>query len=245
MAQNNQQSTNTQIRDLYSEGISRLNTSFYNTNLSFKFYPFAGKDNTGKNSYDKEKCQNTTVNFEGAAALEIISKLIIDEKIDEVDLPIQCAGGASLNLVRRPAASGGMETVFSITKNGVTIPFVFRTIPVKIKVSGQYTTKILEVGLKSFHDIVDGYLTGINSDRHLDKLTEDYIKSLGINQNQPSGGANNNYNNNGNRNNYGGKKQYNNNYNNRKPYNNSSYNQNGWNNQQPQQQDMSSYQIGN
>lgn len=245
MAQNNQINTSTQIRNLYSEGLCYLNVSFFNTNLSFKFYPFLSKDNLGKNSYDKVNYQNTTVNYEGASALELIADLIIDGKIDEVDLPIPCAAGATLRLTRNLSPKGIMETTFTIEKNGVKIPFVFNTIPVNVKINGQSTVKMLEVGLKSFKSIITGYLDGINADRHLDKLTEDYVKSLGANNtNNNSQTANNgNFNANGNnRNNNYRKGGNNNNY--RKQYNNANYNQN-WNNQQQQQQDMSSYQLGN
>ena len=110
----------------------------------------------------------------------------------------------------------------------------------QVKENGQFVSKIIECGLKSFKGILDGYLSGINADRHLDKLTDDFIKAQ-EGQNNNSG---NNNNNNGNYNNYrknynGYKKPYNNNRN----YNNNGGNNNGNNWNPPKQQDLSSYQI--
>lgn len=243
MSNNNQKGTNTQIRNLYSDGVSYMNTSFFNTNLSFRFYPFLNKDQNGRSVYDLQHGQNTTVNYEGAAALHYLAKGIIDGTIQETNLPIPCAGGASLTFERKMAMNGSMETIFSISKNNVIIPFVFKTLQCQVKENGQVITKTIEVGLAAFDAILQGYLTGINADRHLDKLTEDYVKSLGEsgnnqqNQNKNNGNFNNNNNYRPNNNN-GYKKNYNNNY--KKPYNN---NNGSW--QPPVQQDMSSYNIQN
>lgn len=232
-------STSTQIRNFYSDGMSYMNVKFFNTNLSFQLYPFISKDATGKSSYDMQKGQLTTVNFEGASALQMIAKDILDGKITECNLPIPCAAGASINLERKMGPLGTMETIFSITKNGVTIPFKFTTLTIQVKdVNGQFVPKVIEHGLKAFERTIDGYLTGINADRHLDKLTDDFAK----NQQGQNGQQNNGYNNGGYKKKpYTGANNYNKQYNN---YNqNNQNNQNGWN--PPRQQDMSSYQIKN
>lgn len=247
MADNNRTTTTTQIRNLYSEGMSYLNMKFFNTNLCFTFYPFISKDNTGRSEYDMKKGVSTTVNFEGAFALFNIAKDIIDGKINDCNLPIPCAAGATLTLERKLSLNGVMETIFTITKNGVAIPFRFQTINAQIKMdNGQIGTKVIESGLGAFMKTVDGYLQGINADRHLDKLTDDYVKSIQDNQ-QQNGPApqqqsqQQNYNRNNYKNNYnnnGYKKPYNNNnggY--KKPYNNNQ----GW---QPQQ-NLNSYEIKN
>ncbi len=243
MADNNNQprmSTNTQVRNFYSDGLSYLNVSFFNTNLSFKFHPFISKDNLGKSTYDMKNPQNTTVNYEGASALDQVAEDIINGKIQECNLPIPCASGASLNLERKLGQDGKMETIFSISKNNVTIPFKFNTIEYQTKENGQIVTKTIETGLKAFQKTIEGYLTGINADRHLDKLTDDFAKLHENNNNQQQRGGYNNYQ----------KKTFNNYNNNRKPYQgNNSFNQNqnqpgsnwGQNNQQP----MSSYNIPN
>lgn len=264
MANNNYQNrtqTSTQIRNLYSDGMSYLNIRFFNTNLSFSFSPFISKDANGLSNYDTKNAQQTTVNFESAFTLFQTSKDIISGKITECDLPVPCLAGAILNMKRELAPDGKYQTILSITKNNVTIPFKFQVTEIKIKENGQQITKNIESGLGAFMKTIEGYLNGINADRHLDKLTEDFAKlqqgqnNNGNNQQSNQQGNNGNYNNNYRNNNNNGnyyKKPYNNNnggY--KKPYNNNYQNNNqngGWNNNQsnqPKQQDMSSYNIQN
>lgn len=229
MPENNRTSTSTQIRNMYSDGMSYMNIKFYNTNLSFQLYPFTGKDQNGRSKYDMKNGQQTTVNFEGAYALYHAAKDIIDGKIQQTTLSVPC-NGASLVLERKLGMNGQMETVFSISKNNMTIPFKFNTIQQQVNINGQIQSQTIETGLGAFAKTIEGYLTGINADRHLDKLTEDYAKLQEANGNIQQQ--------NNNRPQY--KKKYNNNYNN--GYNNNNY-------QQPQQnynqQSFSSYQIQN
>lgn len=197
--QNNRTQTSTQIRNMYSEGNSYLNIKFYNTDLSFKFSPYTGKDQNGRNQYDLDHSQTTTVNFEGAYALYKVAKDIIDGKVNETSITIPC-NGASLLLERKPGNNGLLETFFTITKNNVTIPFKFQTLQQKVKENGNIMTVTIESGLGVFVKTIDGYLTGINSDRHLDKLTDDFVKIQG-NNNQGNNRNNRNFNNNRNYNN--------------------------------------------
>lgn len=238
----NRTSTSTQIRNMYSDGVSYMNIKFFNTNLSFSLYPFISKDQVGRSNYDMKNGIQTTVNFEGAFALADAAKGIIDGKIAEMSQPIPCLAGASIMLERKANPAGIMNTTFSITKNNVTIPFVFQTMERQVKENGQVVTKTIESGLGAFMKTIEGYLVGINADRHLDKLTDDFAKlQQGQQGSQQQQGGYNNYRNN----NY--RKPYNNNgggY--KKPYNGGyQNNQGGWNNNQPKQQDMSSYNIQN
>lgn len=254
----NRTQTSTQIRNLYSDGMSYLNIRFFNTNLSFSFYPFINKDNNGLSNYDTKNGQQTTVNFESAFTLFQTSKDIINGKITECDLQVPCLAGAILNMKRELAPDGKYQTTLSITKNNVTIPFKFQVIEIKVKENGQQVTKNIESGLGAFMKTIEGYLNGINADRHLDKLTEDFAKlQQGQNNNgnnqqgNQQGNYNNNYRNNNNNGNYYKKPYNNNNGGYKKPYNNNYQNNNqnsGWNNNQssqPKQQDMSSYNIQN
>lgn len=258
MADNNRTTTTTQIRNLYSEGMSYLNIKFFNTNLCFSFYPFVNKDNTGRSTYDMKNGVSTTVNFEGAYALYDTAKNIIDGKITECDLPIPCAAGANLKLERKMGPNGVMETLFSISKNGANISFRFPVVNMQVKTdNGQFMMKSVESGLGAFMKTVEGYLNGINADRHLDKLTDDYVKTVQDNNQgqQPSGGQQQNWNNSGKSNNGGYRNNggnYNNNNGYKKPYNNNGYNKprqynnnngGGW--QPPQQQNLNSYEIKN
>lgn len=237
---NNQQrtTTSTQIRNMYSE-LSYLNIKFYNTNLSFSFSPFQQRDNNGRIIYDLKNNQLTTVNFEGAYALYQTSKDIIDGKIQECHLEIPCSGNATLLFDRKPGQNGQMETTFTINKNNVMISFLFQTIAQQVTINGQSSTKIIETGLGVFMKTIEGYLTGINADRHLDKLTDEFAKAQG---GAPQGQQNGYRQNNG----PGGfRKPYNpqqgggQNY--RKPYQPPQGQQPQWG----RQQDMSSYEIKN
>lgn len=234
MSQNNKTQTSTQIRNFYSDEMSYLNIKFYNTNLSFQFYPFTGKDQNGRSMYDTNNGETTTVNFEGAYTLWQAAKDIIDGKVTETDLPIPCASGAELKLERNMGQNGQYETIFSISKNNRTIPFKFNIMLQQVKENNQIVTKVIESGLGAVMKTIEGYLTGINSDRHLDKLTEDFAK-LQESRNNNNNGYNgqNNYKKPANNNNY------------RKNYNN---NNNGttWQPAQPsQQQNFSTYKLPN
>ncbi len=232
MADNNQgrTQTSTQIRNFYSDGMACLNTKFFNTNFSFQFYPFTGRDQNGKSNYDMKHGETTTINFEGAFALWFEANSIINGTTTEVDLPIPCGSGASLKLERKLNSNGQYETILSITKNNRKIDFKFNVIQKQVKENNQIVTKTIESGLGALVKTIDGYLTGINADRHLDKLTDDYVKSLDQNKNNQNGNFNNynkkSYN--------GGFKNQNHGYNNRS---NQNWNQN--------QQNMSSYNIQN
>lgn len=258
MAENNQgnrTSTSTQIRNMYSDGMSYMNIKFFNTNLSFCLYPFISKDDVGRSTYDMKNGQQTTVNFEGAYALYQTSKDIISGKLQEINLPVPCLAGATLTLERKLGQNGKLETIFSITKNNVNIPFRFHTIEQQLKENGQIVTKVVEAGLGAFMKTLDGYLTGINADRHLDKLTEDFAK---IQQNQQGGQPQQggNYNGGYRSSNGGGYKKppYQGGSGYKKPYNGGGYNNgqqnNGsWNNNNnapaTAQQPMSSYNVQN
>ena len=236
--------TATQIRNMYSEGMAYLNIRFYNVNLSFHLYPFMGKDANGKSQYNMQMGAQTTVNFEGAFTLWKTGTDILDGKVNEVTIVIPCFGDASIKLERKPAGSNMYETIFSITKAGNTIQFKFATIPYQVKENGITVTKYMESGLGAFVKTIEGYLTGINADRHLNKLTDDFIKIQNRNaqqpqNNQPQQNQQNNQNNynrgnwNSNRNRY---RSYRNNY-----QGNQNDNQTGnWN---PNSQNMGTYSL--
>lgn len=170
------QATTTLIRTIYSEGFSYVVIKFYNTSLAFQFVPFMRKDETGKNIYDTTKGQSTTVTQDSAYALFKFSSDILSGTVQEGIITIN--GNNSVLTVERKFGPTGFETIFSITKNNITIPFKFATQIVVLKENGQPVQKVIDAGLGSFNKMLEGYLTGINADRHLNKLTDDYVKSL-------------------------------------------------------------------
>lgn len=241
--------TSTQIRNFYSDGLAYMNVSFYNTNLSIKMQPFKGKDNMGRNSYDESKKQTTTIDYESAYLLWSTIEDILAGKDISGTIPIPCGPDATLEFKREMGSNGFMESSLIISKNNIQIQFKFRQVITNINVNGQMIQKVNEVGLGSFNKVINGYLEGINADRHLNKLTDDFVKAQQPQGQNNNGGGNNNYQrpyNNGNNN--GGYRNNNyrrNNYNgNNRNYNNQN-NNNNWNGQPPKQQDMSSYNISN
>ena len=211
-----------------------MNIKFYNTNLSFQLYPYTGKNQNGRSTYDTKNGQQTTVSYDGAFALYQMAKDIIAGKLSEGIITVPC-NGASITMERKLGLSGP-ETVFSLTKNNVTVPFKFQTIQRQIKENGNVVTQTIECGVGAFMKTVEGYLTGVNADRHLDKMTEEYAK---INGDQPNNNQQNqhqNYNNN--KPNYN--KNYNNNNRNYNNNNNRNNNNRNWNNNQ---RNFSDYQI--
>lgn len=251
MAEGTRTSTNTQIRNFYSDGYSYLNMRFYNTNLSFSFSPFQNKDANGRPNYDLTKSVSTTVNFEGAFALFNMANQLIAHPSMTGGIDIPC-NGATLRLERRN--TNPSEVLFTITKNGTSIPFKFDSYPMSLNENGQTINRQMECGLGAFAKTVEGYLVGINADRHLDKLTEDYAKLKGGQTTNNQGGAQrgnfpqNNYqrnnwnggNNNYRKNNNGGNFQRrNNNWNNNQNRNN---NQQSWETK-TNTQNISTYQL--
>ena len=207
------QATTTLIRTIYSDGFSYVVIKFYNTNLAFQFVPFQRKDETGKNIYDQTKAQSTTITQDSAYALFKFGTDLLEGKIQEGQISVN--GNQSTITIEKKFGPTGLETVLSITKNGQVIPFKFTTQTAVVKENGQSVQKFIDSGLGSFTKMLEGYLTGINSDRHLNKLTDDYVKSLEQTETPPQP-KQNNY---------------------QKPYNNSQkkpWQQNNW--KKPQQQ---------
>lgn len=183
MAQPIKLSISTQIRNIYSdkEGSACLNMRFYNNVLSLSWYPFTGKDNNGRNQYDSRHGQQSTINYEAAFGLYQLGNDIINGKINECTYTIPCLGATII--FERKLGPTGYETNFSITKNNVTIVFTFPVVEYLLKDNNTQETKQLEVGLGAFVKTIEGFLTGINSDRHLDKLTESFAQAQESNKN--------------------------------------------------------------
>lgn len=228
-------STSTQIRNFYSD-LSYLNMKFYNTNLSFQFSPLMNTDGMGRRTFDTKNAQTTTINYENAYALLDACNGIIDGKVTETTLIIPCSGDATLTLHHGIGATGTPESTLTISKGGISIPFKFKTQEQIVVENGVSQTRIIHSGVGAFAKTIDGYLTGINADRHLDKLTEEFA-ALQNQQAQPQGQGGG----------YRGPRQgggqaYNNGNGYRKQYP-PRQQQSNW--QPPQQQNMSSYQLPN
>lgn len=180
--------TTTLIRTIYSEQMSYMVIKFCNTSISFQFVPFLRKDEQGKNTYDTQRSQTTTLNWDSAYAILKFGQDIIDNKFTEGS--IQINGNQSIITLEHkidPMTTQPITTI-SLTKNNSTIPFKFTTqqVSVKSSITNQFQTSFIPAGLGAFIKMIEGYLTGINADRHLNKLTDDYVKSLEQTQEQTS-----------------------------------------------------------
>lgn len=242
------QNTSTQIRTFYSDGFSYMNLKFFNTMLSISMSKFLEKDNTGRNVYD-QNAVFTSLNYDQAYALYKTCQDILEGKINEVNLQLQY-GNASVTLTRNKNGNF-YDTMLSVNRDGRSVQFLFS----KITQTADGTTRTIDMGLGSFYMTLEGFLTGINSERHLNKLTDDYIKSVNGNFDSNNQNQNNNQQNNYQNNRGGGyRKNYNRNYNNnyRGGYRNQNYGGNNQSYTKPswdmppnaEQQNLSSYQIG-
>lgn len=246
---NNQQepATTTQIRNLYSRGKCYLNVSFMNLKLSLKFFPYKGKNQNGNSSYDLQAGLYTAIGWDRAFAMYDTIQKILDGNMQEcrIVMPMQ-SGGPDDTLVFERVSTGQnhYDTNLTITRQGQSIQFTFETMDMQVRENGKEITKTIETGLGVFQKTLEGYLNGVNAERHLNKMTEEYAKSQQNNQqsnrfqnsNKSYGGNNKQYNGN----NRGYNNGYNRNYNNRGSNNGNNGN---WN--PPNQQNYSSYEIKN
>lgn len=231
-------STQTHIRTIYSD-LSYITIKFFNNALSLNFVPAVGKDSNGFNQYQKSQNPTqgigvtTTINYETAAALlGIINNKIMPAIINnqDISITIQLANQTELTIERKNDEIGHKRTFLNIKKDNNVIPYKFGQQKLTITENGNMRQEYNESGLAHFVSIIKGYLEGINAERHLNKLTDDYA-SLQQNSNNKQ-------------NNYQNRKQYNNNPN-RQNYNNQSNdNDLPWEtNNQPNTISISSYSI--
>ena len=233
-----QTKTSTQIRNMYCD-LSCLNIKFYNVNLSLQFSPFMQKSPNGLNTYDKSKLLMTTIDYESAYSLYRAIEGIINNKYQNgVSLNIPCNDG--MLILERKMDNGEFATFLVLTKNNTTIPFKFNTKIIKVNGSND---EVIESGLGVFLKTIEGYLTGINADRHLDKLTDDFAKLVNgdSSENNQKFNTNTSYQKN---NNFNNKKNWNKNNNWKNNNGNSNFqNKRSWEQNQPNQQNFSLYQI--
>ena len=173
---NNTKCVSTYIRTLYDPGTSYLTMYLYNYNISFGIGLWVEKNNVGYNqNQNYERPLMTSVNYEGASLLFQVAMSIIDETNSgkELKAEILCNNNAYLIFEYKPDQNSQWTAYLTIDKNNQAMAFKFSTHPYKFKNDdGQIMTKVLQTGLGVLAKTIDGYLTGIGADRHLDKLPE-------------------------------------------------------------------------
>lgn len=175
MVMKNGKLVNTYIRTLYSEGFSSIMISFFNANLTFSFAPCIGKNHIGFDQLDTKKSLRTTLNYEMASFLYLVATSVIDGKYAEqqISAVLECNNHTTLIFEYKPDQYNQMDSYLTINKNNETTSFKFKTHIYRVKENGQMITKIIQSGLGSFAKTLDGYLTGINADGHLNKIADD------------------------------------------------------------------------
>ena len=273
--QQQREATTTMVRNLYdapSESASiNLNIKLFDMMLALQLRPLRSRKEDGTNDwmpifiqqpgqkgYPNPETPMAVIDYPKAYTLYEAVQMIIRDKDICLSAGIQIKDG-TLSLDRNVSPDGTRRTTLTISKNGKVTVFPFRTSEVQVMVpGGQFEKRVIESSLGEFGEVLRGYLNGINTDRHQNKLTDKYVESLGasakppnqssfqqqsVNRYQGGGG----YNNRGNQQ-YGGNRgnfRGNNNYNRGGGYNRSNNYNSG--NQQPQQgyQNMNNFTVPN
>lgn len=211
------QQTTTQIRTLFCD-TSYLNLKFYNNRLALTICRKIGIDQNGKPMWDNGP--TTTVTYEKAVQLIEACKLATQDPWKPREVTAQETHNevaTNLSVIDSKGPKGFVATL-TISKNNEVYSFTFESMNVKVKndTTGQMTDLQIQTQLITFKRILESYVDGINSDRHLDKLTDDYVKANGDNQRPQQGQQQyqNQRNNWGRNNNNGGNRRWNNNRNN-------------------------------
>ncbi len=179
---------NTYVRTMYSESLSSLVMSHYNTNFSLCFNRWVVKDSRGFDVYDTTNGLSTTLNYENASLLFQVAMSILSgaNAENEVRVTLQC-NNAELVFDYKHKEDGTMAAFLTINKNNQSILFEFITDTFQVKKNGQKTTLFLQTGLNVLAEVLHGYLSGIGTDRHLNKLSDYYATSKCANQNYSTG----------------------------------------------------------
>lgn len=170
------------IRTLYAPEYSSLMMSFYKTHLTFAFSPYSGKNESGFPQYDIKRHVSTTVDHEGAAALYLIVKKILqgDEMPTRLILPRYHQ--ATLTFKYEPDESNQMRAYLLLDKNRETIPFQFAIHQYQVKENGQVVTKTIQSGLMAFEKVLEAYLTSTDAAKYLNKSAGEGDSAFGVAQ---------------------------------------------------------------
>lgn len=148
---------NTYIKCLYSPGFSFVMLSFYKTNLSLGFTPWAGQDKNGSSNYDRNRFLSTTINDEHAASLYyLVTKIVEGTSLAPVQCVISCNKDTTLTF-----EYNAEKATLVIEKQKEKIVFEFRTFVHKTKENGKIIEKVIQSGLIVFQQALTAYLTAI------------------------------------------------------------------------------------
>jgi hypothetical protein len=171
------------MRNFYAPGYSSITLSFFNWNLSLRFYRYSGKNNDGSDRYDLKNGMTTTVNYENAYYLYQAAMFILEDINSEKEIRavLQC-NNAALILEYKRGQDNQMAAYLTLEKNNQSIPFKFKTNTAQVMESGQMVTKVIQSGLGAFAKTLEAYLTGAGISYHLNKMLDMHENSQDENQ---------------------------------------------------------------
>jgi hypothetical protein len=171
------------MRNFYAPGYSSITLSFFNWNLSLRFYRYSGKNNVGRDHYDLKNGVTTTVDYDSASCLHQVAMFILDDINSEKEIRgvLQCNNAALIFEYKREQ-DNQMAAYLTIEKNDQSISFRFRTHTAQVMENGQMVTRVVQSGLGAFANTLESYLTGTGISYHLNKMLDTYEKLQDENQ---------------------------------------------------------------
>ena len=173
---------NTHIKTLGSPGISQLTLSLYPCEknnkkyLVLKFVPCIGKDDLGFDKYCNDTYPSTSIDYEGAKAFYPAVKAILDrpDSVKPFTTQLQCGKSATLTFAYKQEQDGTMGSYLTINKDNITVPFRFQTHQYQTYSSfeDKAVTIVIHLGLKTFAEVLDGYINYIDDNNRANKLPE-------------------------------------------------------------------------
>ena len=174
MSKNYKRTINTFIRKFYGTD-STLMIGFFNQNLSFRIGrdKNGGRVNGGFNQNDMSDGITATVNYEGAYYLyEAAMSIVNDTNPKNEKRAVLERGDTRIFLEHIRDQNNLMRAYLTISKSNQSISYEFlkRTYQEK---NGQMITKFVQSELGAFAHTILGYLIGVGSDRHFEKLPDE------------------------------------------------------------------------
>lgn len=194
---NNQQrqQTSTQVRTFFGDNVY-LGTKLYNNMFSVSIHTCTGRDQNQRPLWDLGAL--FSMKYEDGAALAEACKIVVADPLNPKEVHLAIPGNEKVlrfDCADNPAT--GFTAVLSVTKGNVKSDFPFSYTEIDVSDRTPDGTPVMrkvriQSQLIAFYRTLSGYLEGINTDRHLDKMTEDYARMQEGRQDHRDNGGNNN-----------------------------------------------------
>lgn len=176
---NQRQQTSTQVRTFFGDNVY-LGTKLYNNMFSVSIHTCTGRDQNQKPLWDIGIL--FSLRYEDTAALAEACKIVTENPMEPKEVHLVIPGNEKMfrfDCADNPAT--GFTAVLSIAKGNQKSEFVFSYNEIDVSKrmpdgSSQMVKVRIQSQLVAFLRTLNGYLEGINTDRHLDKMTDDYAR---------------------------------------------------------------------